>query len=55
MRLEAARTALEQTDKRISQIALNCGFGDDERMRRCFVKHLGVAPTEYRQRFSTND
>ncbi|WP_297208343.1 helix-turn-helix domain-containing protein [Thalassospira sp.] len=51
MRLEAARTALEQTDKRISQIAITCGFGDDERMRRCFVKHLGVAPSDYRERF----
>lgn len=51
MRLEAARTALEQTEKRISQIAISCGFGDDERMRRCFVKHLGVAPSNYRERF----
>lgn len=51
MRLEAARTALEQTEKRISQIAGLCGFGDDERMRRCFIKHLGVAPSDYRDRF----
>ncbi len=51
MRLEAARLALEQTANRINQIAITCGFGDDERMRRCFIKHLGVAPSDYRERF----
>ena len=54
MRLEAARTALEQTEKRISQISVTCGFGDDERMRRCFIKHLGVAPSDYRERFKAS-
>ena len=51
MRLEAARHALEVTENRISQIAITCGFGDDERLRRCFIKHLGVAPSDYRERF----
>jgi transcriptional regulator GlxA family with amidase domain len=26
--------------------------GDDERMRRAFMRHLGVSPSEYRRRFS---
>jgi AraC-like DNA-binding protein len=32
--------------------AKRAGFGDDERMRRAFLRHLGVSPTEYRNRFS---
>ncbi|MFH1804264.1 MAG: helix-turn-helix domain-containing protein [Pseudomonadota bacterium] len=54
MRLEAARHHLEQGDTGIAQIATLCGFGDDERMRRCFVKHLGVAPADYRNRFKAS-
>jgi len=32
-------------------IARKTGFGDDERMRRAFVKTYGIAPQEYRSRF----
>jgi AraC-like DNA-binding protein len=36
----------------VVEVAKRSGFGDDERMRRAFLRHLGVAPSEYRQRFS---
>jgi transcriptional regulator GlxA family with amidase domain len=52
LRLEAARRALEEGAGSIASIARACGFGDAERMRRSFLRHLGVPPRQYRQRFS---
>ena len=51
-RLQAARVALEQTASNVDAIALETGFGNAERMRRSFQRHLGVSATEYRERFS---
>ncbi len=52
LRVEAARRLLEETALPVGQVALRCGFGEEERMRRAFVTRLGVAPGRYRQRFS---
>jgi transcriptional regulator GlxA family with amidase domain len=52
LRLEAARRALEEGGAAIAAIAHACGFGDEERMRRSFLRQLGVPPQHYRQRFS---
>jgi len=51
-RLEAARRLLEASERNVDQIARQCGFGDEERMRVTFQRHLAVSPTEYRKRFS---
>ncbi|GIL41266.1 AraC family transcriptional regulator [Rhodospirillales bacterium TMPK1] len=51
LRLEAAQRALHDGDAAIKQIAARCGFGDEERMRRAFVRRFGVAPSAYRARF----
>ncbi|MFK7734221.1 MAG: GlxA family transcriptional regulator [Pseudomonadales bacterium] len=53
-RLQEARVALEQSDESIEIIALKVGFTNPERMRRAFQRHLGIAATEYRQRFQSN-
>ncbi|MFJ3485427.1 GlxA family transcriptional regulator [Pseudomonas sp. NPDC090202] len=50
-RLEAARRLLEDSDRNVGQVALACGFGDEERMRVTFQRHLAVSPREYRSRF----
>lgn len=50
-RLQAARVALEQKDEHIDAIAENSGFGNSERMRRAFQRHLAVSPSDYRERF----
>lgn len=52
IRLDAARMALEATNKTVKQIARETGFGDEERMRRVFQRQLGVSPADYRARFS---
>jgi transcriptional regulator GlxA family with amidase domain len=52
LRLEVARRALEESGAPVARIARDCGFGDEERMRRAFLRRLGVPPRHYRQRFS---
>jgi transcriptional regulator GlxA family with amidase domain len=53
LRVETARLLLEsQQIRSIVEVAKRAGFGDDERMRRAFLRHLGVSPAEYRSRFS---
>jgi transcriptional regulator GlxA family with amidase domain len=53
VRLEAARRRLEDTDDPVCAIALSCGFGTAETMRRAFLRALHVGPAEYRRRFYT--
>lgn len=52
MRVEAARAMLEETAVPVAAIARRCGYGDEEAMRRAFLKSLGVAPGRYRSRFA---
>lgn len=54
VRVEAARRALEDTDKSIEQIARNCGFVSADLMRRAFTRCIGITPARYRNRFATN-
>lgn len=51
IRIEAAIRLLESGQEPIKIIASRTGFGDDERMRRAFVKTYGVSPQDYRSRF----
>jgi transcriptional regulator GlxA family with amidase domain len=51
VRLEAARTRLEDTSEPLSTIAAECGFGTPETLRRAFLRSLHVGPAEYRRRF----
>lgn len=50
-RLQNARVELEQSDTPVEQVALHTGFGNAERMRRVFQRHLGISATDYRDRF----
>jgi len=52
MRLEAARRALEDSELPVKAVADRCGFGDEERLRRTFLRRLGVSPSQYRARFA---
>ena len=51
-RIEAAKRLLEDSTRHVDQIAMLCGFGDEERLRVTFQRHLGVAPRDYRRRFA---
>jgi transcriptional regulator GlxA family with amidase domain len=52
-RVEAARTQLASTDDSLDQIASRCGFSSAELLRRCFLRHFKVAPSQYRKHFRT--
>ncbi|NNE05225.1 MAG: GlxA family transcriptional regulator [Xanthomonadales bacterium] len=54
MRIEAARRELEESQRSVEQIAQRCGFGSPETMRRGFVEHLRVSPSDYRARFQSD-
>jgi len=51
LRLEAATGALIQTDRSITDIALDLGFNDSNYFTRLFRKRLGLSPREYRNKY----
>ena len=51
LRVEVAKRLLESARDPIRVIAHRTGFGDDERMRRAFLKAYGVSPHDYRKHF----
>ncbi len=52
IRVNAACLALETTAAGIDAVAREVGFGTTETMRRTFIRVKGVAPSDYRARFS---
>ncbi len=53
VRIEAAQQALAETDLTLDAIARRYGFGTGETLRRAFHRLLGIAPSDYRDRFGT--
>ncbi len=53
-RLDAARFFLENENLPIETVAKKSGFIDAERMRRTFIRHLGINPKNYRDRFNSH-
>ena len=51
VRINVARSKIEQTKLPLKLICEQCGFGSDEQMRRVFQRHLKVSPQDYRERF----
>lgn len=52
IRVETARRQLSDSAVAIKRIAVQCGFGSEETMRRSFVRALSISPQLYRERFS---
>lgn len=52
-RLDEARRRLTEGAQPLETVAHDAGFGVAERMRRAFIRHLGVTPHRYRERFQT--
>ena len=53
IRMGRARRLLEESDLQLERLAGHCGFRSAEVMRRLFQRHLGLSPTQYRERFRT--
>ena len=51
LRLGKARELLESSKQGIDLIAQTCGFQKEERMRRVFIRNLGITPSQYRTHF----
>ncbi|MBR2635101.1 MAG: helix-turn-helix transcriptional regulator [Clostridia bacterium] len=49
LRIQKAATLLRQTDKKIVEIMLDCGFQNQSSFNRVFRGETGVTPKEYRQ------
>lgn len=47
-RISAAKKLLESKDKKICDIAFECGFLSPTYFSRCFKKYIGMLPSEYR-------
>ena len=47
LRIEAAQALIEQGHASIGRIAVMAGFGDEERMRRAFMRTLGQTPKAF--------
>lgn len=54
MRIEAACRLLEESTLPIKRVAANTGLIDEQNLRRAFLRHLGVSPSQYRNRFSAH-
>ena len=52
MRLEAACRALEETGLPLKTIAVQSGYGNEQKLRRAFQRQLGTNPATHRARFS---
>ena len=55
VRVEAAQRGLAEGDDPVETIARRCGFGTAETLRRTFHRLVGIAPSEYRDRFRTTN
>lgn len=52
IRLEKACAMIESGRRSIKAVADQCGFSSEEVMRRVFLRHLKVSPSDYRARFA---
>ncbi len=48
-RLETAISLMDETDKKIADIAFESGFGSVRSFNYTFKKHFGISPNEYRR------
>ena len=51
IRVDVARELLTTTEKSMKMVAAICGFQDDERMRRAFLRHIKTSPSQYKAQF----
>ena len=55
MRLGKARELLESGKQAVEAIARISGFQKEERMRRVFIRSMGITPSQYRTHFNKNN
>jgi transcriptional regulator GlxA family with amidase domain len=53
VRVEEARRRIEDGNRRLKHVARECGFADEQKLRRAFRRALGVTPADYKARFTS--
>jgi transcriptional regulator GlxA family with amidase domain len=48
LKIIKAKNLLVNTDKKITEIAQDCGFGSDSYFGKVFMEHEGLSPSQYR-------
>lgn len=51
LRVEQARRQIENGASRLKKVARDCGFADEQSLRRSFQGFVGITPADYRARF----
>ena len=54
-RIERAKKLLGNTNLRISEIASRCGAESLDSFYKLFLRHIGMSPTEYREKIQTEE
>jgi transcriptional regulator GlxA family with amidase domain len=54
-RVETARRLLEETSEPLEAVASRAGLGNPETLRRTFMRLVGIAPGQYRERFARSN
>jgi len=54
VRVETVRRYLEDSSLSIDQIAEKCGLGGLISLRRTFIRHMNISPSDYRRSFRTS-
>ncbi len=52
LRVDAAKRLLKNGAHALAEVAAASGLGDEQRLRRAFMRHVGTSPVEYRNKFS---
>jgi transcriptional regulator GlxA family with amidase domain len=55
VRVEAAKRALEHSEKSIASIAESVGYGDPVAFRKLFIRATGLTPMDYRARYGARN
>lgn len=53
VKIEAAKKILEEGAKRITEIAMEIGYEDNNYFRKIFKRYTGISPVEYRKKYGT--
>lgn len=54
VRIQKAKTLLEETNRKIGDIAIDVGFSAQQRFNDIFKKQIGMSPSEYRQKYKAS-
>jgi len=55
LRIEAARTLLAETKLPVKRVAAECGFQNEETLRRSFIRLFSTSPQEYRRGWGSSE